>query len=201
MTAKFAARPLSSFSPAELGRAAVGFLLLGAIGAGAWWALGSHRVALPASPLDQVRFVSTIESFRQVYKTAANDLVAAKARSDRGVALCKVASKFDANGWTGRVADLTTNGDGLGVIEIAIGDDVSVRTWNNSLSDISAKTMFPIGSELFKIASGLKVGDAVKFSGMFMPGARDCLGEVSMTDSGSMNTPSYVLRFSALSKI
>lgn len=113
-------------------------------------------------------------------------------------AICGAVKVGKAIDWTGTLTELTTNGDGLGVVTIAIADDVSVQTMNNAFSDISSNTLIDPDSAVFRKLSTLKKGERVKFSGTFVtpPTNVDCLWEISITMDGAMDEPSFVMRFS-----
>src|SRR4051812_28897335 len=64
------------------------------------------------------------------------------------------------------------------------------------LSDISDQTLIDPGSALFAKISTLKVGQKVVFSGTFTRSETDCIKETSLTLSGSINKPEFILRFS-----
>ena len=70
--------------------------------------------------------------------------------------------------WAGQ--EIGANSDGKGVLAIAISKRITVKTWNNDFSDLMHHTLMQPGSPLFNTASGLKVGQKVKFSGTFFKG-------------------------------
>jgi hypothetical protein len=84
-------------------------------------------VAELQGPSDQTRFTSAIISARASYKSAGNELAAGGARNVRQQAICNIVIKQRASGWVGKITKLTSNGDGKGVISIALGADVQVR--------------------------------------------------------------------------
>ncbi len=67
-----------------------------------------------------------------------------------------------------------------------IGDDLLLKTWNNSVSDAVDHTLIDPSSSIFRKASSLKVGQKVYFSGTLVPNKTDCFREGSMTLSGSL---------------
>lgn len=103
--------------------------------------------------------------------------------------------------WIGKVTTLTTNGDGKGVIEVSISDHVTIKTWNNSLSDIADETLIEPGSSVFSQLGELHNGDKVKFSGGLISAPTDCFKEGSVTLHGSMSDPEFILRFSRIEKL
>ena len=99
------------------------------------------------------------------------------------------------SGWVGTIRTLSSNGDGKGVLSIAIGDKVEVKTWNNSFSDVFDNTLLDPASSIFQTLTALKTGQKVKFSGEFVTSAIDCVKESSLTMAGSMTEPEFILRF------
>jgi hypothetical protein len=152
-------------------------------------------------PSDQARFTSVVVSARASYKSAPNELAAGGVRSRRQQAICGVMTDLSASDWVGRIAKLTSNGDGKGVISIALAQDVHVSTWNNNLSDIGDKTLIEPSSPLFSALATMKVGDQVRFSGRFSSSKTDCVGEQSVTLQGSMSDPAFTMRFTSIRKL
>lgn len=105
-----------------------------------------------------------------------------------------------ANDWIGTVEKVDSNSDGKGVLKIAIAEDISVRTWNNALSDMGSETLIEPGSPVFEAASAMKRGQRVAFSGTFFRGSDgDCLAESSLSLRGKLEEPEFIFRFSAIS--
>ena len=60
-------------------------------------------------------------------------------------------------------------------------------------------TLMQPGSPLFNTASGLKVGQKVKFSGTFFKGVSgDCLYESSLRLQSKVEDPEFIFRFSSI---
>ncbi len=112
--------------------------------------------------------------------------------------MCNILSSASADNWVGTIYKLSSNNDGKGVLEVQIASDVWIKTWNNSFSDISDYTLIEPESSLFSNASSLKKGQSIKFSGNFIRETSDCLREGSMSISGSMTEPEYIMRFSSI---
>jgi hypothetical protein len=60
-------------------------------------------------------------------------------------------------------------------------------------------TLIPHGSALYDQVAKLAVGTTVIFSGIFGPGDRDYLEEMSMTEEGSMTDPEFLFKFTNIS--
>ena len=177
---------------------------LGAIVVGAL--VGGGRSSAPPAPnvpppSDQVRFMAAITLARSKFTSASNELAAGGIRNARQQAICSALQGQQAAGWIAKIAYLSTNGDGKGVITLDLGPDLQVSTWNNSLSDFSDKTLIEPDTQLFKSLAAMKKGDTVRFSGGFFPSNLDCVGEQSVTLAGSMKSPVFTMRFSSIRKL
>ena len=98
--------------------------------------------------------------------------------------------------WPGKVEKLSSNSDGFGVLSIQIAKDISIKTWNNALSDSLERTLIDPSSAIFHQAVVLKEGQKVTFGGQFMPSKTDCIHESSLTLDGSLTKPEFIFRFS-----
>jgi hypothetical protein len=161
---------------------------------GATAAATSTSTQIPI-PDDQARFIAANDAGRTAYKAGANDMAKGAARPYRAQSLCRGAQIRNVQNWVGKVATLSSNGDGKGVLSVMIGNDVQVKTWNNSMSDIGDQTLIEPTSALFRKAVSLQVGQVVTFSGSFIPSQTDCVRESSMTLDGSMTRPEYIFKF------
>lgn len=132
------------------------------------------------------------------FDDGANDMAKGAARPRRAAAICKALRSTTVHDWIGTVDQLSSNGDGKGVLGVRIAKNVTLETWNNALSDISDQTLIAPASQVFKEASAMKVGQTVRFSGSFIRSQTDCIEERSMTLEGSMKEPAYIFRFSSV---
>lgn len=87
------------------------------------------------------------------------------------------------------------------MLAVEIASKVAVRTWTNSLSDITDKTLIEPSSPLFAVASQLHKGQMVRFGGMFFQNAGDCVHEASMSVAFSIDEPEFIFRFGSVSAI
>lgn len=148
-----------------------------------------------ALPEDEVRFITTIEAARARYAAGANDMAKGAARPARARDLCASMRTLSIANWIGTVHTLSTNGDGRGVLAIALAKDLLVKTWNNSFSNVSDKTLIEPNSSLFARAVTLRPGQRVMFAGHFVRSDTDCFRESSMTMDGSLRSPEFIFRF------
>lgn len=129
------------------------------------------------------------------FRAAPNDLAKGGTRTERMVELCKLLTSLNVRDWIGAIYQLSSNSEGKGVLAVKISDDVYIKTWNNSFSDISDHTLIDPTSSLFKTLANLSEGARIKFSGSFLPSETDCIREGSLTLSGSMTEPEFLMQF------
>ena len=152
-------------------------------------------------PGDERAFLTAVVNSRQTFNTGRNELAKGSARPLRANAICNAISPGPVDGWVGKVAHLSTNGDGKGVLAVEIGPDVFVKTWNNAVSDIRDGTLLEPGSPIYTRALSLRRGQRVQFSGTLFANETDCVRESSLTLQGSLTKPEFIFRFSDLSPL
>jgi len=153
----------------------------------------------PVIPETQQKFLEVVASAQKEARGAANDMQRGGIKAARDQQLCAVMKSRTVTGWIGRVKLVDANSDGKGVFSVELAEDVRVKTWNNAFSDMSEKTMFEPGSAIFNTAAGLKKGQLIRFSGTFFRGTEgDCLREASLTLSGKVQDPEFIMRFSSI---
>jgi hypothetical protein len=159
--------------------------------------------AITAPPLPQVQasFVATVDQWRKTYATGANDMAKGATRPARAKDICSLIKSTSIDRWIGTVETLSSNSDGLGVLSVKIGDDIALKTWNNSVSDVVDHTLIDPASNLFRQATSLKVGQRVAVSGTFIPSKTDCFREGSMTLAGSLQSPEYIFHFADIAAV
>lgn len=152
------------------------------------------RKPLPM-PSDQRAFLDAVEKGRDVYSSGKNEMQKGSAKPLRARAICSVLQNLSARNWVGEIQKLSTNSDGKGVLEISIGPKTTLKTTNNSFSDIAYQSLIDPSSNLFAKVSSLNIGDQVVFSGRFFQEAEGCVAEGSMTLRGSIESPDFFMRF------
>ena len=169
-----------------------------ATGGAAGGSAAQPTIALPA---DQAAFIQIVEPFYQQYKDAPNELKGSALRTQRKEALAKQLTSMKITNWAGTLQSLDTNSEGKAAIVIKLdGSDIEVGTWNNAISDIGSETLIANSSPLYNTLSDLARGDHVVFSGEFLPSEKDHITEQSVTESGSMTSPRFLVRFSDVAK-
>ena len=147
-------------------------------------------------PAPQAAVIAAAEKARSAFDEAPNDMAKGGVRAARAKAICAAVPKLTAKDWIGEVDTLSSNGDGWGILYINIGPDISVRTYNNAFSDAGSNTLIDPSSDVFAVASTLSVGQKVRFSGRFFKAKADCIKEMSLTQSGSIEEPAFLIRYS-----
>lgn len=158
---------------------------------------------LAGLPDGEKKFCVAVVASGRKYKAASseNELKRSKIRGDRMRVLNSLNSS--ATGWIGKIDGLSTTGDGKAALKVTLpcGDsdiDVTVMTWNNGLSDIGDNTLIAQSSKLYDALSDLGTGKRIKFSGSFITGDEtNGYHEASMSESGSMTAPEFIMRFSS----
>lgn len=149
-------------------------------------------------PASQVAFLKAVEDATAAYKAADTDFQKGATRPARAKAICAALKTTSARDWVGTVSELSTNNDGKGVLSVTLSDGVVIGTWNNALSDIGSDTLIEASSPVFAAMGTLKDNQAVTFSGNFIKSDVDCVSEKSLSLSGSMRSPAFAFRFSAI---
>lgn len=166
----------------------------------------STRVALPTNPAvalppQEQGFIDIVDASRRSYSVAANDMAKGSMRPARARSICGSMRGTSVTDWVGTVTTLSSNSDGDGVLGIEIAKDITLKTWNNSFSDISDNTILHHSSTVYRQAQSMSVGQKVRFSGNFIKQETDCFKESSVTMHGSMTDPEFVFRFTALERL
>jgi hypothetical protein len=163
-----------------------------------WETLSQAALSHGEMPPIEKTFINIVDSAKERYSRGATELQKGAARPFRAQQIC-AAFQGQATDWIGTITELTTNGDGYGVLNIEIEKGISVWTANNSFSDIGADTLIAPSSSLYKTLLGLKTNTKVRFSGSFFRDSEpDCVRELSITMDGSMTDPAFLFRFKSV---
>jgi hypothetical protein len=155
------------------------------------------KPAGPRLPLAQKRFMAAVTKAQDTAENADNDLQLGGALSTRNKTICDTVGRGAVRGWVGEVSLLDANGEGKGILEIELADDVHVGTWNNFLSDAVDNTLIEAGPLFDKIIN-LEEGQRVRFSGELVEelGGDPCINDSRMTLYGKVSDPAFIFRFS-----
>ncbi len=152
------------------------------------------------TPSDQKRFVTVVDEFINKFKSAKNEIQQSTLRDRRKESISNILQNRTIHNWEGAVSNLRTNSDGDAVLEVSLSKNITIKTWNNSLSDIGSNTMIKKGSNLYSKLWDLSEGDWVVVTGNFMPSSADYIHETSLTIDGSMKDPEFLFHFSNIVK-
>ena len=107
---------------------------------------------------------------------------------------------YDFSNWNGKIEAIEGVGDEYAYVSISICKNVTIKTWNNEFSDMFDKSLIHIDSELYERILDLEKGNSVITSGSFTKSDADYFQETSITDSGSLTAPEYLVKFSEIEK-
>ena len=102
-------------------------------------------------PDSQLEFLKVVQKAQNEANAAQNEMKMGVALKGRTQDLPKVLPSLSVTDWIGTITRLDTADNGKGVLSVSIGDDISVKTWNNGLSDTGDKTLLD-GELLNKVA-------------------------------------------------
>ena len=162
------------------------------------WTRAQAEEAFFRVPNDQLAFVAAATAAMGAYRSAPNDLAKGGVRAQRRADMCRAIRGRAVSGWVGKITDLTSNSDGKGMLSITLSPGITVKTWNNALSDVAHDTLIEAGTGMFAKLASLKIGQKAKFSGQFFESDVDCVFESSLTLQGAMTSPEFIMRFSSV---
>ncbi|WP_310559472.1 hypothetical protein [Flavobacterium sp.] len=156
-----------------------------------------------AFPKTQQDFLSVLQSTENEYKEQPNELKKSAVKTKRGN-LIKNALGNTRNfvEWIGIVRNMETTSKGKAIFEVELeGTGVTIMTMNNEFSDLFGNTLIDQKNPLYNIIAELKKGDKVRVSGEFVESPEnDYVYELSMTESGSMKNPDFIVKFNKVIK-
>ena len=143
-------------------------------------------------------FINTINSAKQEYDEAHNEMKNDEIRHKRKEALRSIVPDYKASNWFGVITEITTTFDNGATLTVKIAPDISIETFNNEISDVETKTIIRQKNTVFKQLYNLKAGDKVKFSGIFLSSDEDFLRENSISTEGSLQEPEFLFKFTSI---
>ncbi len=136
--------------------------------------------------------------------SAQKDLIPAERKKQLAAFMAK-GDKF--TDWQVEVKDVRREGgSGLGrlvsdtpvaVLSVTFDGITLENSYTRVIMDLPDDVM-PQGSQLYEIATALQKGQKVKVSGSFVPDSDGLPRELSLTDSGAVESPEYVVVFTAI---
>lgn len=151
-------------------------------------------------PPDEAVFIAAISDAQRKESGAKNDMQRGGVKAIRDTAVCTLMTNFTVKDWTGKVTKVSANSEGKGVFYVEIANNISLETWNNSISDSLDSTLMAPGSKVFNAASNMEEGALVRVSGSFIgTGDNTCIRESSMTLKGKLQDPEFIFKFDSVS--
>lgn len=153
-------------------------------------------------PETQKAFIQAVTSVIKEYKSAPNELKKSAVRRKRSKAIRQALNgSYAIVNWVGTLKDMGTTSEGNAYLSVQIeGCRFRLQTWNNEFSDLAGNTLIPGSSKLYDMVAELSKRDKVVFSGSFVSGDSDFVGEQSMTEDGSMTDPEFTVVFKKVIK-
>ncbi len=143
-------------------------------------------------------FIAIVAEAQRANKGVENGTQRGGIKATREKKLCEAMTSLRVTNWIETMASIDANSDGKGVLKVDLAKNITIKTWDNELSDIRSKILIEPGTPLFNIVSTLKMGQVIKFSGTFLKGnGGNCLSESSLRLSGKLRDPKFIFRFSA----
>jgi hypothetical protein len=156
---------------------------------------GSTTSQFGPQTAEQVRMVEIIEEHKGKYDAAINDLQRGNVKVERDEAICSALASNRVSNWSGVVKKLGANSDGLGYLQISVGKNISLETWNNAFSDAFDNTLIERNTGLYSDLLSLKEGQTVRFSGEFVTSRQSCIYTKNLTEFFGVNRPEFLFRF------
>ena len=136
-------------------------------------------------PAEQRELSKILSKYNDLHEGAPNNIQRDKIDADFRKEFCAKIPKGDVSGWIGEVwsvddhtpnkgirLDLAVHTDDLAIgglgIELSLGNDYAYGVSRNNTQP-HPPTTIPVGSLLYDVVSNLRQGDAVRFSGTFIP--------------------------------
>jgi hypothetical protein len=161
----------------------------------------AEKAAAEKGPKDQQAVLAAVVAGREGYEDSDNELKQRQVQAQRSRALRAAVPTLKVVNWVGEIRSIDTNSEGKAVLELNIGDDTKVSTWNNALSDIGDDTLIPLDSPIYAVLVNLEEGAKIRFSGTFFRDDEQGLKETSLTFNGQMKTPNFLMRFSSIAPL
>ena len=152
-------------------------------------------------PSSQRRLIEIIDNAQISFRKVNNEIDEFEIREERAKKLRSALPNLTINSWVGKVKNIDITSDGNVIFELKLPNSITIGTWNNSLSDYFDKTIIENNTQLYNVIKTLRRGDEVEFDGTFLSSNKDHLSETSLTKSGSINSPDFLIYFDTIRKV
>ncbi|MCB8877613.1 hypothetical protein [Acidisoma silvae] len=136
-----------------------------------------------------------VAQYADAYDQASSDFAKGAEVARRSAAICKLLTSLEVTDWPATIETLSSNHDGLGVLEVRIGPHTKLDTYNNALSDMGSDTLIKPSEPFFDGLASMHESRPVIVSGRFLPDQNSCITESSLTQAGSMDSPDFIFKF------
>ncbi|HHQ6593962.1 TPA: hypothetical protein ACSTLU_000166 [Serratia fonticola] len=144
------------------------------------------------SDMAQQNFVSSVKKSQIEAANAKNDMQRSTIKSNRDSGICESLNNIKVSNWNGKVDSIYAGRDGVGILYVEIAPKILLVS-RDMLG--KAKASIPKNTKLYDAVSNMSPGDAVTFSGEFIPDGGVCADEASITLEGGLSEPNFIFRF------
>lgn len=145
----------------------------------------------------QQKFISIVTKSQIEAANANNDMQRATIKINRDREICSTLRDVKVSNWNGIVNSIYAGRDGSGILYIEVSPNVLLVS--RDLLGM-AKASIPRNTKLYDKVSNMSEGDAVVFSGEFIPDDDACADEASITLEGGLSKPNFIFRFNDINK-
>ncbi len=149
---------------------------------------------------EQEEFLRIIDVARDEYSNAENELQESVILRKRDKDLCSLMKNKVVENWTGKITEIGANGEGKAHVEIELGENVRVKTWNNAVSDLGDNTLISPTSSFFDELTAISEDSVVTWSGRFLTGNSFCLKKANLTNIFYASDPQFIVKFTDIRK-
>lgn len=150
-------------------------------------------------PEKEQQFIKIVSNYSSEFSKTENEIKQDKLRQGRLTDIDKAFTSGEVSNWVGTIESIQTDSSGYAYISVKLADNIHLKTWNNSFSDIGFKTIIKENTPLYSSLAELEEGKRITFSGSFFPDTTDRFKEASMTINGSMTDPEFIFKFTSIS--
>lgn len=146
----------------------------------------------------QQKFISIVKKSQVETANAMNDMQRATIKINRDKDICSTLGNVKISNWNGIINSIYAGRDGSGIIYIEVSPNVLLVS--RDLLGMP-KASIPRNTKLYDTVSNMSEGDAVVFSGEFIPDDDACADEASITLEGGLSKPNFIFRFNDIVKV
>ncbi|MBW4024614.1 MAG: hypothetical protein HIU92_16060 [Proteobacteria bacterium] len=150
------------------------------------------------SQVMEAQFIAIVQDGAATYENTGNEAASRGARATRATNLCALLGHDnEAHEWTGTIVRLA-NGTDRSDLSLKLADDVTVSAVKREPSHGADHAIADPVSSLVQAGPQMHIGEAVTFSGYFLPSSTDCFQEASVNEDSSMRSPNFLMNFTSV---